>query len=94
MSQDLLRRLQNWMNGNPGKNTVGFIERPDGYTMKLHYGDKTTVIGEGKTLQDALRQALDKAQNYPPAVVMQAARRQITDKPVETVVDHVKLPGM
>jgi curli biogenesis system outer membrane secretion channel CsgG len=80
------------MNGNPGKNTTGFVEMPSGYVFKLHYGDKTTVTGEGKTLEEALIVALDKAQNYPPAARMQADRRQREREAAEAAT--VKLPGM
>jgi hypothetical protein len=82
MQRDLLKELQEWLNGNPEENEIITIRAPDRVIVKLQYGGITTVTKEGKTVQDALAAALDRARELP------AKKRIVQEKLVLT------LPGL
>lgn len=65
MQRDLLKELQDWLNGNPEENEVIVIRAPGHVHVKLQYGNITTVHKEGATIHDALGAALDRAKELP-----------------------------
>lgn len=65
MQRDLLKELQDWLNGNPEENEVITIRVPGRIHVKLQYGNVTTVHKEAPTLHAALAAALDRAKELP-----------------------------